>query len=325
MARLTLEQEFKQLKKQVEKAQVTANASEIIALENLKRNIQTSLKAPNEKLLSQLKEEYEAISKEKLSQVLRTQTDKAPKDFLESSMRTLLVALILSSFISCASKKEISREEYLKMTNRLYKDNSKDDLIRAGIEVMSLIDPSDTHLTHKEDGFIARRNWSLYMVLAASAGTDTWTFTVKDTPEGPKANIDVVSSSSAMGAMATSGGDLTATTYPGETIVTDGNVVYESFWKRMDFVLGKTNEWQSCKAISEDLKNGKLWGDDTKICSVTTEDLLPTNISEEAFKMAISKFNERDHYSITQKLNERRVKAGLKPFALEERKVPYFN
>ncbi len=224
------------------------------------------------------------------------------------------VLLMLFSSCSTNSEKSLTREEYLSITTREYQGRSKDELIQVASQVVSLVDPSDFKISHTEDGFIAQRNWLIYAVLYASAGTDTWVFKTSKTKNGYKASLSISTAKNGFAPMVTSGGDLTGVGIPRNYEIIDGDAPYTTFWERMTYLLGDTsNEWPSCPIAEKNLKEGKFWGSLDQLCSVTTDDLLPLELTEDSFVKALGHYNQTDHHSIISEFNKRRGKAGLDP------------
>ena len=200
-----------------------------------------------------------------------------------------LVLLSLCVLSSCASKKKMTREEslkareeWLKFSQKEYKGISKEKIISAAEEVLNLTDGSDFNYSHNDDGFIGKRNWLVYAVLAAASGTDTWEFTVKPKGENLVATFHVTTAGSAISGTVTGSGDTTTFTTPSQDSIVQGNAIYHMFWGRMDYVLGITKTWPDCNSVKVKIKKGELNGDLENICdSVTITDELPKGLTDD--------------------------------------------
>ena len=127
---------------------------------------------------------------------------------------------------------------------------------------------------------VAIRPWSIYLVLAYTAGTDVSTVkaSTNEKTGGTDASVYVTT---ALGGgalpmvVANSGSTVTS---PGSRgIPTRGNAIYQLFWERLDYLLGINPEWTSCEDIDKEIANGKLWGDISPRCNgVNIKDRAPT-------------------------------------------------
>lgn len=189
-------------------------------------------------------------------------------------------AMILSIiFLSACAQKQMSREEWLAVTQRTYSNVKKEHLIAKAEEVLTLADGDDFILAHNQDGFTASRNWLLYIVIAASSGTDFWTFEVKPgSGDTINARVSVSYNAGNIVATGTSGGAITT---PGSGSAVQGNAVYNIFWSRLDYLLGKTDQWMDCRLVSKKFKSKEYFGVDDALCnSFNMESNYPLDLSE---------------------------------------------
>lgn len=192
----------------------------------------------------------------------------------------LAVAMIVLMLTGCAVQppKQLSRDEWIATTNRIYPDVDKDKLIAAAEKVLRLVDGDDFAIQHTNEGFNAVRNWTAYAVIAAASGTDYWNFTVAQTADGNRASLHVSTMSSAIMPMAVGGPDGGETVFsaPAQGAPIDGNLLYDVFWSRLDYLLGKSDKWLTCDDVATMRKSGPAWGNDDPICnSFNIKDLRP--------------------------------------------------
>ncbi|MCB9965765.1 MAG: hypothetical protein H6855_06760 [Rhodospirillales bacterium] len=194
--------------------------------------------------------------------------------------KVFLQILILSSFFlsACATSKPkpLSREEYLQTTTREYTGFSQEEVISAAEEVLKLADGDDFIFSHTKNGFSATRNWSVYVVLAAAMGTDFWQF--QAVPQGDiiKAEVIVSTSSSAISGAYMGNGIAAPMTIPAGSASVAGNALYDLFWSRLDYILGTSDKWRSCKEQAQLKKVGVIWGNDDGLCnSFNVKDMSP--------------------------------------------------
>ena len=59
----------------------------------------------------------------------------------------------------------------------------------------------------------------------------------------------------------------TATTMPMVGTPVDGTALYDVFWARMDYLLGKRAKWMDCKEADRRVKQGIVWGSNENLCN----------------------------------------------------------
>lgn len=184
-------------------------------------------------------------------------------------MKYILILLL----VSCASpykNRKLTREEYLEMSSKTYKGISKDKIFKSIETFFSLLDaPEDILITHAEDGILAVNKWSSYAVIAYSEGSNTWNVKVKDSKDGIKVSLSVSTSSIDSTMSASNTGQ--------HNQPVAGNAIFYLFFKRLNFLLGNTNQWTTCWDAVDDQA---IWGNAGPICDHTIiDDNLPLNIS----------------------------------------------
>ena len=180
----------------------------------------------------------------------------------------MLVGVALLAGCALPKRQELTREQWLTVTRHTFPGVTKDQAIAAAERLLKLSDGDDVLVVHNEDGFVATRPWSIYMVLAASFGVDTWD--VRVTTDGPNAKIKVgvASQSQALMPMPTaSGRDASVGTMPGGGATVNGTAIYDLFWARMAYLLGQRTTWMSCAESDERVKAGKVWGMNEALCN----------------------------------------------------------
>ena len=71
-------------------------------------------------------------------------------------------------------------------------------------------------------------------------------------------------------------GDTAATALPGEGgVPLNSTAIYDLFWGRMDYLLGRRDRWMTCDEAKARRKAGTTYGLLEALCSVTTDDLAP--------------------------------------------------
>lgn len=180
------------------------------------------------------------------------------------------VILVFVALLSgCAApQKQLTREEWLSTTTRTYKTNTKDQVIEAAEKVFRLADGDDFNIVHAEDGLMATRPWSVYLVLAAATGIDYWKVVVAPGEGFVKASVQVNTSMQTVSPMPTVGGDISVSTSPMSGSPVMGTAIYDVFWARMDYLLGVSESWMTCKVADQRVKDTLTWGTNEALCNI---------------------------------------------------------
>jgi len=122
----------------------------------------------------------------------------------------------------------------------------------------------------------------VYLVLAATMGTDTWTIRAKPVDGGVLASAALNTSYGNILPMSTAGGDVSVATAPTMIGNVDGTAIYDVFWSRMDYLLGRSDHWMTCKEADERVEAKIIWGTNEALCnSFNMKDRLPEELRHE--------------------------------------------
>lgn len=178
------------------------------------------------------------------------------------------VAIALLAGCALPKRQELTREEWLAVTRHTFPGVTKDQAISAAERVLKLADGDDVRVVHNEDGFVATRPWSAYLVLMAVFGMDTWSINVQPAETGSVVKLGVASQAQAMMPVPTARGDATAGTMPGTGAFTvNGTAIYDLFWARMAYLLGQRATWMTCIEADARVKAGTVWGTNEALCN----------------------------------------------------------
>lgn len=183
----------------------------------------------------------------------------------------VIFSVLLSGCIT--APKQMTRDQFLQTTQRVYPGVDKERILKNAEEIFRLSDGSDYSLSYTEKGLQAIRRYQVYLVLNVLSGNFVWNVDTEDTPAGTLVKISAEGRS----------GHLLAPTiaYP---INTPGS--YDLFWSRLDFLLGKSDQWVSCRiARAEHQKDNDVWRDLEPWCLVT-DDKNPPGVKEETINRA---------------------------------------
>jgi hypothetical protein len=185
-------------------------------------------------------------------------------------------------------------DRLVKMTERIYLDKNPEEVLAAATRLFQLTDGGYT-VTRTAEGLTAHRTWSPVASGqdAPRDGSDTWLLTVKEVTVcqgGPTVGfIEVVESDpnwEVRGRADTCGvvaqgiklsvyhipviyaqGLIPTECYsspvfkPAVSRFTTAPAVYDLFFLRMDYLLGKSSQWPSCASYSEYLRNNAYYRD----------------------------------------------------------------
>jgi hypothetical protein len=198
-------------------------------------------------------------------------------------MKYALIVLYLTLLIGCATN--ITREQQLvwnktvdEARTRVYAVD-QETLINAAEQALLSFE-NDYEPQHATDGFVAKRRWSLYFIVAAFWGDDYWYVNTKKIGDN-KTWIQIKTRH---------GGDGEAYTYtigvgsvasiakpvegPLESSFILNPGLYKLFFNRLDFILGSTKDLMFCEDI--EINNlGVLYNDKAPLCLMGYDHIPP--------------------------------------------------
>lgn len=174
-------------------------------------------------------------------------------------------ALVVSLGAGCVTMtpEEIATEyeRQLKMSTRVYLDKKAEDVILAADRVFRLA-ADDYAISYSPTGLHAQRNWQIYLIISGSCGTDNWNLTTQKLPQGGVKVIATHFSYTTNTPRTTTEGGDTATMLlnlmPGTASMTTRPAIYQLFFARLDYFLGKRTAWVTCKQAEDLFIDGSL-------------------------------------------------------------------
>ena len=103
--------------------------------------------------------------------------------------KIIFAVLVLTMMFGCATRKTMTREEYLSTTQRTYANKTQTDVLNAAERVFILSDGEDYQFHHTDNTLSASRRWLVYLVFGAAMGTVYWTVQSTDVKGGTKASV----------------------------------------------------------------------------------------------------------------------------------------
>ncbi len=167
----------------------------------------------------------------------------------------MAVAVLVAMGAGCAGKQltpeeaAAERERQLRMTTRVYEGKTPKEILLAADRIFRLAD-DDYKIAHTETMMQAQRPWMIYLVISAAFGTDTWLIETFPVENGTKvvARHSGQAQSVFAGPTVNSGGTgVTAMTSPTMMNITTFSGIYDLFFARLDYFMGKRENWTTCR------------------------------------------------------------------------------
>lgn len=200
-------------------------------------------------------------------------------------MKGLIIAAAAAALVAgCATNRpQLSRDEWLKTTTHVYQGVTKEQALEATEKLFRLADGDDFTFFHTEDGMTAVRKWSFYLVLAAGFGTDYWNIKAVPVDGGVKVTAAVSTQAQGIAPMPTTANNVySAGTTPMAGSPVDGTAIYDVFWARLEYLLGKRTAWMTCKEADDRVSKGVTWGINEALCnSLNMKDTDPTKPNQD--------------------------------------------
>jgi len=180
----------------------------------------------------------------------------------------VLLIAIVAGISGCAVQRQpMGRDEWVATTTRAYDGITKERVLQAAERLLRLADGNDFVIAYSDDGFSATRNWLMYAVITAASGTDFWQVTASTVGATTSVSVRVNLQMQSMMAIPTGAGGITAA--PGLTtgLAVSGTALYDVFWARMDYLLGRRAEWMTCQTADARVSAGITWGLNEPLCN----------------------------------------------------------
>lgn len=188
-----------------------------------------------------------------------------------------LAATFVAALSGCATQQSMTRQESIDATQRTYEGVSESEFYQAAERLFKLSDEDDTRFSYQgENSMRVQRNWTIYLVLAASFGSHDWVIQTEPTRDGVNGEVYASMNATGVTGAPTGGGGVSAITGPGMTNMINTPAIYGLFWARMDYLLGKSQDWPTCDDWEAKIDRGETYGLIEPLClAMNTDDLVP--------------------------------------------------
>ncbi len=160
-----------------------------------------------------------------------------------AAMRILGIFLLLTLAACARPERTTSHADWMREATRIWPGETKARVIAAAEAVVKHSDPRDIQVEYSKQGFVARRKFFLYAVLATASGEDRWTFHASENAEGASASVRVIQRGTAQS------GRFSERFRENQVYV--GSL--RLFYARIDYLLGRREDWISCSQAVEKL------------------------------------------------------------------------
>jgi hypothetical protein len=152
--------------------------------------------------------------------------------------KTYLVAALAACVGACTPPPQIvDRSDFLAEATRTYQGETTERVILAAQRVLEQSDPKGFEFRNTLNGFEGLRKYFIYAVIASQSGRERWDFTADRDPNGAvKAGLTVSDAGASQSGYNHTPYDVQMASIP----------LYRLFWSRVEYVLGRNDNWQTC-------------------------------------------------------------------------------
>jgi hypothetical protein len=164
--------------------------------------------------------------------------------------RALWIAALVASVGACAAPPQITdRSEFLAEATRTYQGETTERMILAAQSVLEQSDPKYFEFRNTLNGFSGLRRYYVYAVIAAQNGRERWDFTADRGPNGAvRAGLTIADVGASQSGYNRTAYDVQMASIP----------MYRLFWSRVDYVLGRSENWTTCEDAEVQFHDTKI-------------------------------------------------------------------
>ena len=163
-----------------------------------------------------------------------------------AAARTASACLFLG-LAACNTTPDLLLDEaaFTSATARRFPGETRERIVQAAEAVLRQSDPS-RQITTRSEGFASFKQFESYGFVVAEGGGDLWTVTSRDLPDSAEAVVR----------LAARGGGGPAGPVISITGGRNPAPLYDLFWSRVEYVLGRRPDWTTCQAAEGALRSG---------------------------------------------------------------------
>lgn len=182
----------------------------------------------------------------------------------------LLIAALTTVILSgCAvTSSGLTGDQLYELTHRTYEGVSKDQVLSAAQKLLRLADGDDFKITRTEYDVSATRNW-VNLLSFINQGTDYWKIDVIEESGEVMIAVNVYTEA---GMISNWGSNINV-----KKDLIETTALYDVFWARLEYLIGKRDDWMSCEKADERIKLGITSGSNDALCnSINIDDDTPS-------------------------------------------------
>lgn len=150
---------------------------------------------------------------------------------------------------SCAGLADIPATEWESARTHVLKDIDKKRVFAAAEKVFRLADGNDFKFSYSGDGetLVATQRYVFTIVISTIIGRNTWTVRLKQVGNDVHGRVNMAHYDKTLG------------TNPIERWQANGGgaATYRTFWRRVDYVLGRSDKWPTCSELKSAFRRNK--------------------------------------------------------------------
>lgn len=171
-----------------------------------------------------------------------------------------------------ASAPVMTREQWTAVLERDYPHVTTAQAFDAAERLLALADEEDVQFTRSDTLFEAFRDWSKYAVFQGSTGSDYWTLAAREHEGGVHLAVQVSRIERSITAGFPAGPTPVANIGSLDSAAIEGSAVYDLFWARMDYLLGRRADWPTCTDAKARIARREAHGSLDPLCNAFNMD-----------------------------------------------------
>lgn len=172
--------------------------------------------------------------------------------------------LIVCLLTACASNPKLSNDEYKALTNREYVGVTKKQVFKAAEELLRLSDGDDFKIVKLPGSLKATRRWDEFYGILWDYGYDDWSVETQSLNDKITVSVRIIRHFQ----FSSNSPDRENFTVDPPTKRINGTAIYDLFWARMNYLLGKRLEWMTCEMSDNRIKQKIVWGSNAPLCQM---------------------------------------------------------
>ena len=155
-------------------------------------------------------------------------------------------------------------------TTRAFDGVDKAEIFDAAEKLFYLDDGNDFQFSRSPDVLVASRSW----IMSTMFGADNWRISTAEQDGTLRVKVDTTVDARQFFPVTGAAASPAALVEPAGDPV-EGPALFELFWARMDYLMGRSTHWTTCEEMDARIAAGSTWGNTIPLCGPTTKDTPP--------------------------------------------------